>query len=54
LDLIVYGVHGRCAVAASGCFSSVEDMDAFLALGANRLGCFRAVKLLNGEKAKGY
>ena len=35
-------------------FRTVEDMEKFLALGADRLGTSRAVKLLNGEQAKGY
>ena len=33
---------------------TVEDMEKFLALGADRLGTSRAVKILNGEQAKGY
>ena len=48
------GVHGRCKVKAAGGISTVEDMEKFLALGADRLGTSRAVKLLNGEQAKGY
>ena len=31
-----------------------QDMETFLALGADRLGTSRAVKILNGEQAKGY
>ena len=41
-------------VKAAGGISTVEDMEKFLALGADRLGTSRAVKLLNGEQAKGY
>ena len=51
---MVKGVHGRCKVKAAGGISNVEDMEKFLALGADRLGTSRAVKLLNGEQAKGY
>ena len=35
-------------------FGTVDDMEKFLALGADRLGTSRAVKILNGEQAKGY
>mgnify|MGYP000054893742 CR=1 FL=1 len=38
----------------AGGISTVEDMEKFLALGADRLGTSRAVKILNGEQAKGY
>ena len=41
-------------VKAAGGISTVEDMEKFLALGADRLGTSRAVKILNGEQAKGY
>ena len=54
VELMVKGVHGRCKVKAAGGISTVEDMEKFLALGADRLGTSRAVKLLNGEQAKGY
>ena len=47
-------LHGRCKVKAAGGISTVEDMETFLALGADRLGTSRAVKILNGEQAKGY
>ena len=54
VELMGKGVHGRCKVKAAGGISTVEDMEKFLALGADRLGTSRAVKLLNGEQAKGY
>lgn len=54
VELMVKGVHGRCKVKAAGGISTVDDMEKFLALGADRLGTSRAVKLLNGEQAKGY
>ena len=54
VELMVKGVHGRCKVKAAGGISTVEDMEKFLALGADRLGTSRAVKILNGEQAKGY
>lgn len=54
VELMVKGVRGRCKVKAAGGISTVEDMENFLALGADRLGTSRAVKILNGEQAKGY
>ena len=54
VELMVKGVAGRCKVKAAGGISTVDDMEKFLALGADRLGTSRAVKLLNGEQAKGY
>ena len=45
---------GRCKVKAAGGISTVDDMEKVLALGADRLGTSRAVKILNGEQAKGY
>ena len=52
--LMVKGVAGRCKVKAAGGISTVEDMEKFLELGADRLGTSRAVKLLKGEAAQGY
>ena len=52
--LMVAGVAGRCKVKAAGGISTVEDMEKFLTLGADRLGTSRAVKLLKGEAAQGY
>ena len=54
VELMVKGVRGRCKVKAAGGISTVDDMEKFLALGADRLGTSRAVKILNGEQAKGY
>ena len=39
---------------AAGGISSLADAEKFLSLGADRLGTSRAVKILNGEQAKGY
>ncbi len=52
--LMVEGAAGRCKVMAAGGISTVADMEKFLALGADRLGTSRAVKLLKGEAAQGY
>ena len=51
---MVKGVAGRCKVKAAGGISTVEDMEKFLELGADRLGTSRAVKLLQGEAGEGY
>ena len=51
VELMVKGVHGRCKVKAAGGISTVEDMETFLALGADRLGTSRAVKLLTSGEA---
>ena len=42
-------VRGRCKIKAAGGISTVEDMEKFLDLGADRLGTSRAVKLLTAE-----
>lgn len=49
-------VKGRCKIKAAGGISTVEDMEKFLDLGADRLGTSRAVKLLTapGQTASGY
>ena len=54
VELMVKGVAGRCKVKAAGGISTIEDMEKFLALGADRLGTSRAVKLIKGEEAQGY
>lgn len=54
IELFARCVKGRCKIKAAGGISTVEDMEKFLALGADRLGTSRAVKLINGQQAKGY
>ena len=54
IELFARHVAGRCKIKAAGGISTVEDMEKFLALGADRLGTSRAVKLLKGEAAQGY
>ena len=55
-DIALFAEHvrGRCKIKAAGGISTVEDIEKFLDLGADRLGTSRAVKILNGEQAKGY
>lgn len=52
--LFVRCVRGRCKVKAAGGISTVADMEKFLALGADRLGTSRAVKLMAGQQGEGY
>ena len=54
VELFVRCVAGRCKVKAAGGISTREDMERFVALGADRLGTSRAVKILTGGKAEGY
>lgn len=46
IELFARCVKGRCQIKAAGGISTVEDMEKFLDLGADRLGTSRAVKLL--------
>ena len=54
IELFSRCCRGRCRIKAAGGISTVEDMEKFIALGADRLGTSRAVKLLKGEQAAGY
>ena len=55
IELFARCVKGRCKIKAAGGISTVEDMERFLDLGADRLGTSRAVKLLtSGETGDGY
>ena len=55
IELFARCVKGRCKIKAAGGISTVEDMERFLDLGADRLGTSRAVKLLtSGETGEGY
>ncbi len=46
--------RGRCKIKAAGGISTVEDIEKFVELGADRLGTSRAVKLMNGLSGEGY
>lgn len=46
IELFARHVPGRCKIKAAGGISTVEDMEKFLDLGADRLGTSRAVRLL--------
>ena len=47
IELFAKHVAGRCKIKAAGGISTVEDMEKFLDLGADRLGTSRAVGLLS-------
>ena len=49
IELFARCVRGRCKIKAAGGISTVEDMEKFLDLGADRLGTSRAVGLLAAE-----
>ena len=49
IELFAKHVAGRCKIKAAGGISTVEDMEKFLDLGADRLGTSRAVGLLTGK-----
>ena len=54
IELFSRCCRGRCKIKAAGGISSVEDMERFIALGADRLGTSRAVGLLAGQAGEGY
>ena len=49
VELFARCVRGRCKIKAAGGISTVEDMETFLDLGADRLGTSRAVRLLTAK-----
>ena len=54
--LLYAGEHVKPGVKikAAGGISSLQDAEDFMALGADRLGTSRIVKLVKGEHAEGY
>ena len=55
-DITLFREHIGPAVAikAAGGIHSIADMQAFLELGAERLGTSSAIQLIRGEESKGY
>ncbi len=53
-DVELFAQHcgGKCKIKAAGGIRSREDMEKFIALGAERLGTSSAIKILNGENSK--
>ena len=54
VELFARCVAGRCKIKAAGGIATREDMERFVALGADRLGTSRAVGILRGRATKGY
>lgn len=54
VKLFAEHVGGNVKIKAAGGISSLEDAEKFLALGADRLGTSRIIKLLKSEEATGY
>ena len=55
-DIALFAAHvgENVKIKAAGGISSLEDAERFLALGADRLGTSRMVKLVKNEEASGY
>ncbi|HIY11762.1 MAG TPA: deoxyribose-phosphate aldolase [Candidatus Anaerofilum excrementigallinarum] len=51
IELFRRCVAGRCKIKAAGGIRSREDMERFIALGADRLGTSSAIRILGGESA---
>ena len=54
VKLFAEHVGANVKIKAAGGISSLEDAEKFLALGADRLGTIRIIKLLKKEEATGY
>ena len=54
VKLFAEHVGANVKIKAAGGISSLEDAEKFLALGADRLGTSRIIKLLKKEEATGY
>lgn len=53
VELFAKHVNGGCKIKAAGGIRTREDMEKFIALGADRLGTSSAIKILNSEKSDG-
>ena len=55
-DVALFAAHvePHVKIKAAGGIASLEDGEAFLALGASRLGTSRIVKLAKGQQGEGY
>ena len=54
VELFAKHVGANVKIKAAGGISSLDDAEKFLALGADRLGTSRIVKLVKNEEASGY
>lgn len=53
VELFAKHVNGGCKIKAAGGIRTREDMEKFIALGADRLGTSSAIKILSSEKSDG-
>ena len=55
-DVALFAAHveSHLKIKAAGGIASLQDAEDFLALGADRLGTSRIVKLVKGQEAQGY
>lgn len=53
IELFNRCVAGRCKIKAAGGIKSVDDMEKFISLGADRLGTSSAIKLLKNQEIGG-
>lgn len=54
VKLFAENISGALKIKAAGGISSIEDAEHFIALGADRLGTSRLVKIAKKEKGEGY
>lgn len=54
IELFAKHVSSHVKIKAAGGISSLEDAEAFIKLGASRLGTSRIVKLIKNEHSEGY
>lgn len=52
IELFAKYTEGKCKIKAAGGIKTREDMEKFIALGADRLGTSSAIKILNSEKTE--
>jgi deoxyribose-phosphate aldolase len=53
VELFAKYCEGKCKIKAAGGIRTRDDMEKFIALGAERLGTSSAIKILNSEKTDG-
>ena len=54
IELFAKNIGSQVKMKAAGGISSMEDAEKFIALGADRLGTSRIIKLVKNEEASGY
>ena len=52
VELFAKYCEGKCKIKAAGGIRTRDDMEKFIALGAERLGTSSAIKILNGDAGK--